>query len=100
MHSAKKEERRKKGGELTLEDLRVRVTLEGDEGPLPPATGGRGAPNPTPEAEQSGEKRPVPATPGASGADKSNEKAKKRRLNSHSTCLQAAGSEVKLPEEG
>ena len=63
-------------------------------------TGGRGAPNPTPKGEPSGEKRPAPSTPSARCADKSNENAKKRRLNWHSKCLQAAGVEVKFPEEG
>ena len=87
-----------KGAGLTLEVLRVRVT-RGDEGPQPPPTGGRGALNPTPKGEPSGERRPAPSTPSAGGADKSNENAKKHRLNWHSKCLQAAGVEVKLPEE-
>ena len=90
-------EEAKGGGGLTLEVLRVRVTLE-DEGRQPPPTGGRGAPNPTPKAELSAEKRPAPCTP--SGADKGSENAKKCRLNWHSKCLQAAGVEVKFPEEG
>ena len=51
-----------KGGGLTLEALRVRVILE-DEGPQPPPTGGRAAPNPTPKGELSGEKRPAPSIP-------------------------------------
>ena len=63
-------------------------------------TGGRGAPNPTSKGEPSGEKQPAPSTPSASGADKSSENAKKRRPNWHSKCLQAAGVEVKFPEEG
>ena len=62
-------------------------------------TGGRGAPNSTPKGEPSGEKRPAPSTLSAGGANKSSENAKKRRLNRHSKCLQAAGVEVKLPEE-
>ena len=37
-------------------------------------------------------------SPSAGGADKGNENAKKRRLNWHSKCLQAAGFEVKFPE--
>ena len=65
-----------------------------------PGTGGTGAPNPTPKGELSGEKRPAPSTPSAGGADKSSENAKKRRLNWHSKCLQAAAVEVKFPEEG
>ena len=62
-------------------------------------TCGRGAPNPTPKGEPSGKKRPTPSTPSAGGADKSSENAKKRRPNWHSKCLQAAGVEVKFPEE-
>ena len=88
-----------KGGGLTLEVLWVRVTLE-DEGPQPPPTAGRGPPNPTPKVEPSGEKRPAPSTPSAGGADKSSDNAKKRRLNWHTKCLQAAGVEVNFPEEG
>ena len=68
-----------KGGGLTVEVLRVRVTLE-DEGHQPPPPGGRGAPNPTPKGE-SGEKQQAPSTPSAGGADKSSENGKKRRLN-------------------
>ena len=63
-------------------------------------TGERGAPNPKPKAEASGEKRPAPSTLGAGGADKSSEKAIKRRLTRHCKCLQAAGVKVKFPEEG
>ena len=88
-----------KGGALTLEVLRVRVTVE-DEGPRPPATCGRGACNPTPKGEPSGEKQPAPSTPSAGGTDKSSENAKKRRLNWHSKCSQSAGVEVKFPEVG
>ena len=65
-----------------------------------PPIGGGGAPNPTPEGEPSGEKRPAPSTPSAGGANNSSENTKKRRLNWHSKCLQAAGVEVKFPEEG
>ena len=50
--------------------------------------------------EPSGEKRPAPSTAGTRGAYRSSENAKKRRLNWHSKCLQAAGVEVKFPEEG
>ena len=64
-----------------------------------PSTGGREAPNPSPKVEPSGEKRPAPSTPSAGSAKKSSENAKKRRLNLHSKCLQAAGVEVKFPEE-
>ena len=63
-------------------------------------TGGRGALNPTPKGEPSGEKQPALSTPSAGGADKSSENAKKHRLNWHSKCLQAAGVEGKFPEEG
>ena len=65
-----------------------------------PPTDGRGAAKPTPKGERSGEKRPAPSTPSAGGADKSSDNAKKHRLNWHSKCLQAAGVEVKFPEEG
>ena len=86
-----------KGGGLTHEVLRLRITHEGQRSPAPP-TGGSGAPNPTPKSELSGEKRPGPSTPSAGGADKSSENGRKRRLNWHSKCLQAAGVEVKFPE--
>ena len=89
-----------RGGGLTLEVLRIRGTLVEDEGPQPPPAGGRGAPNPTPKGEPLGEKRPAPSNPSAGGADMSSENAKKCRLNWHSKCLQAAGVEVKFPEEG
>ena len=68
----------------------------GGQGNSAPPTGGK--PGPIPKGEQPGEKRTVPSTPSASGADKGNENAKKRRLNWHSKCLQAAGFEVKFPE--
>ena len=67
---------------------------------LPPSYAGRRAPNPTPKGDPSGEKRPAPSTSSAGGAHKSSENAKKRRLNWHSNCLQAARVEVKFPEEG
>ena len=88
------------GEGLALEVLSVSVTLVEDEGPQPPPTGGRGAPKFTPNGGPSDEKRPAPSTPSAGGADKSSKNAKKRRLNWHSKCLQAAGDEVKFPEEG
>ena len=65
-----------------------------------PSTRARGAPNPTPKGEPSCEKRPARSTPSAAGADKSSKNAKKRRLNWHSKCLQAAGVEGHFPEEG
>ena len=68
----------------------------GGQGNSAPPTGGK--PGPTPKGEQLWEKRTVPSTPSAGGADKGNENAKKRRLNWHSKCLQAAGFEVKFPE--
>ena len=87
------------GGGLTLE-VRVRVTLVEGEGPQP-------APlvedeNPTPHSRVSRRVKNSlsPSTPSAGGANKSSENAKKRRLNWHSKCLQAAGVEVKFPEEG
>ena len=55
-------------------------------------------PGPTPKDEQPGERRTVPSTSSAGGADKGNENTQKRRLNWHSKCLQAAGFEVKFPE--
>ena len=65
-----------------------------------PPSGAKGAPNPTPKGDPSGEKRPAPSTPKAGGADRSSANAKKRHLNWHSKCLQAALVEVKFPEEG
>ena len=62
-------------------------------------TGGRGATDPTPKGEQRDEKWTVASTPSAGGAD-SNDNGKKRKLNWHSKCLQAAGPGVKFPEEG
>ena len=87
-------------GGLTLDVLRVRLTLVEDEGPQPSPTGGRGAANATPKGEPSDEKQPAPSTPSAGGANKSSENAKKRSLNWHSDCLQAAGVGMKFPEEG
>ena len=58
-----------------------------------------GSPNPTHKGEQSRENRPVPPIPSAGGADNRSENAKKRRLNSHSKCLQAAGVAVKFAED-
>ena len=66
----------------------------------PPPSGGRRATTPTPKVEPSGEKRSVPSTPSAGGADKSSENARMRHLNWHSKCLQAAGVELQFPEEG
>ena len=62
-------------------------------------TGGRGGPNPAPKGKLPGDKRTVPSTPSASGAEKG-KNAKKRKLKCHSKCLQAAGGEVKFPGEG
>ena len=74
----------------------MEVTLEeGKETPQPP-TGGK--PGPTSKGEQPAEKRTVPSTRSAGGADKGNENTKKRCLNWHSKCLQASGFEVKFPE--
>ena len=67
----------------------------GQENSAPPRGG---KPGPTPKGEQPGEKRTVPSIPSAGGADKGNENAKKRRLNWHSKCPQAAGFEVEFPE--
>ena len=74
----------------------MEVTLEeGKETPQPPQVGNQAPPR---KGEQPGERQTVPSTPSASGADKGNKNAKKRRLNWHSKCLQAAGFEVKFPE--
>ena len=64
-----------------------------------PPTGGRGAPNRRPKGEQPGEKRTICSTPSAGSAEK-NKKAKKRKLNWHFKCLQAAGGDVRFPEDG
>ena len=68
---------RPEGGGLTLEVVRVRVTLVEDEGPEAPPLVEEKHPVP----------RTAPSTPSADGADKNNEHAKKRRLNWHSKCL-------------
>ena len=91
---------KREGGGLTLGIIRVRVTLVEDEGPKPPPLVEEEHPTPHLRGEQSGEKRPVPSTPSAGGPEKGSENAKRRRLNWHSKCLQAAGVEVKHPEEG
>ena len=61
-----------------------------------PRTRGRGAPNHTPKGEQPADKRTVPSTPSAGGAEKG-ENPKNRKLNRHSKCLQAIGVQVKVP---
>ena len=71
-----------------------------DEGPQPPPSVEVDHPTPKRKVEWSGEKRPAPSTPSAGCADNSSENSKKRRLNWHSKCLQAAGAEVKFAEEG
>ena len=77
----------------------VRVPLVEGEGTQPPPLVEEEAPSPNPKGEQPGDKLNVPSTPSAGCADKGSENAKKRRLNYHSKCLQAAGVEVKFPEE-
>ena len=102
------EERRKnagkgagpEGGGRTYGGFKGKGDAGGGRRSSAPGTGGGGAPNPTPKGEPSGEKRPTPSTPSAGGANKSSENAKNRRLSWHSKCLQAAGVEVKFPEEG
>ena len=89
----------KGGGGLTLEVLIVRVTLE-DEGPQPPPLVEEEQPTPHLRVGRPVRNGQPPPPPGAGGADKSSENAKKRRLHWHSKCLQAAGPEVKFPEEG
>ena len=89
-----------RGGEIVpLGGPQVRVTLVEGEGTQPPQVENEHQ-APPPKGEQPGEKRTVPSTPSASGADKGNENAKKRRLNWHSKCLQAADFEFKFPEGG
>ena len=88
------------GGGQALEVLRVRVTLVEDEGPQPPPLVEQQ--HPTPHLRVSRRvKNGLPLSGrSAGGADKSSKNAKKRDLNRHSKCLQAAGVEVKFPEDG
>ena len=88
-----------KGGRANPGGSKGKGNPGGQRSSAPPA-GGRGAPDPKLKGEPSGGKQPAPSTPSAVHADKSSENAKKRRLNWHSKCLQAAGVEVKFPEEG
>ena len=107
-HKKAEEERRKnagkggkpEGGGPNPQGFKGKGNPGGGRRSSAPPTGGRGTPNPTPKGEQSGEKRPVPSTPSAGGADKSSKNAKKRRLNWHSKCMQAAEVEVKFRGEG
>ena len=102
------EERRKntgKGGKPegrgpTLGGFKGKNNPGGGQRSSAPLTDGRGAPNPKRKGEHPREKRTVPSTLGAGSPDKGSENAKKRRLSWHSKCLQAAGVEVKFPEEG
>ena len=89
-----------KGGALTLQLLRIRVTLVEDKGPQPPPLAEGEPPTPHLRVSRWVKKRQAPSSPSAGGTDKSSENAKKRRLNWHSTCLQAAGVEVNFAEEG
>ena len=57
------------------------------------------APGHTPKDEQLGETWTVPSNPGAGSTEK-NRNAKKCKLHWHFKCLQAAGVDVKFPEEG
>ena len=88
-----------KGGGLTLEVLRVRVTL-GDEGPQPPPLVAEEHPTTHLRVSRQVKNGLPPPAPTPGGADKSSQNARKRRLNWQSKCLQAAGVEVKFPEEG
>ena len=88
-----------KGGGPNPGGSKCKGTSRGQRSSATPSGGG-GAPNATPKGELSSEKQPAPSNPSAGGADKSSENAKKRRLNGHSKCLQAAGVEVNLSEEG
>ena len=89
-----------KGGAQTLEVLRVRVSLVEDEGPQRPPLVEEQHPTPHLRRSHRVEKQSAPSTPSFGGADNSSENAKKRHRNWHSKCLQAAGFEVKFPEEG
>ena len=62
-------------------------------------TGGGGWPNSVLKGEQCGDNRTVPSTLIAGSAEKG-KNAKKRKLHWHSKCLQAAGQEVNVPDEG
>ena len=107
-HTKAEEERRKtagkgggaEGGGPNPGGLKGKGNPAGGRRSSAPLTGRRGAPNPTPKGELSGKQRAAPSTPSTGGADKSSENVRKRRLNAHSKCLQAAEVEVKFPEEG
>ena len=88
------------GEAVTRGDPLVRITLVEDQGPQPlPLVEEPTNPAP-PKGEQQGEKRATPpSNPSARGASKG-QNVKKRKLNWHSKCLQAAGVEVKFVEEG
>ena len=102
------EERRKnagkggkpEGGALTLEVLSVRVTLAEDKGPQPPPLLEEDHPTPHLRVSRRVKNGLPPPVAALDGADKSSENAKKSKLNWHSHCLQAAGVEVKFPDEG
>ena len=87
-----------KGGALTLE---VRVTLVEDERSQPPLLVEEEHPTPRERMSHRVKNGQPPPTPcSAGGADKSSKNVKKLSLNWHSKCLQAAGVEVRFPEEG
>ena len=89
------------GEAVTPGDPLVRVTLVEDEGPQPLPLVEEDRLTLPPQRVSSrvrSELRP-PSIPSGSGAEKG-ENAKKRKLNWHSKCLQAAVVEVKFPKEG
>ena len=105
-HKTTEEERRYNGAKVNAEgggcnpgESHGKGNSGGGQRPSAPLTGGRGAPSPTPKGEQPGDKRTIPSTPSASGAE-NHENAEKRKLNWHSKCLQPAEAEVKFAEEG
>ena len=89
-----------KGEGLTLEVLRVGITLVQDEGLQPPPLVEEELLIPNLRVSCRAKKGLPPRAPSAGGAHKSSQKSKKRSLNWHSKCLLAAGVEVKFPEEG
>ena len=78
----------------------IRVTLVEDGGSQPlPLVGGDRLTLPPRVSSRVRSEPPPPPSPINGGAEKG-ENTKKRKLNWPSKCLQAAGVEVKFPEEG
>ena len=102
------EERRKNAGKGKPEGeakthgvpkARLTATLVEDQGPQSPPLVKEEHPTPHPRVSSRVKNGLSPRASSAGGADK-NDNAKKHKLNPHSNCLQAAGVEVKFPEEG